>query len=412
MIFIKFYKQLTKRGNNNLFLSKILRFLKGFIRVEISGIKTSEFLNCLIKNNIYTWNISKIKNKIYINIYLKNYRLLYNLSKGYNIKIKIYQKYGLYFYIKKYKKRCGVVVGILLFFIILIIMSQFIWNIEVHGNKTIKTSQIIDFISSQKVRPGKFRKNIDVRTIEREMLLKFKKISWVSINILGSKINIEINERTLPPKKLDIGEPCNIVASKKGIIKNIEAYQGQNLVEIGDFVEKNQILVSGILEDKSLNNTPVYARARAIATVEEVFNFCQPLRFQEKQYKNSSSNLYIQILDKNIPINFTKKIDGETKYLYSTIYPKIFDISLPINIKKRCNYFPTTVSVNLSAQDAKNKLINKIKQKEIEMKNENIKIISKQIIEDKLINNQYLIVIKYLTEEDIAQPQEIIFSNN
>ncbi|MBP0979076.1 MAG: sporulation protein YqfD [Oscillospiraceae bacterium] len=221
-----------------MFLSKILRFIRGFVRVEISGPEISKFLNYLNKNNLYIWNISKIKNKIYINIFIKNYIDLYKLSRNYNIKIKINNKYGLFFIIKKYKKRFGLAFGFLFFIIFLLTMSQFIWTVEVHGNKTIESKQIIDFISSKQIRPGRFRKNIDVRSIEREILLKFKKISWVSINILGSKANIEINERTFPPKKIDIGKPCNIVASKKGVIKNIEAYQGQNLVEIGDFFEK------------------------------------------------------------------------------------------------------------------------------------------------------------------------------
>ena len=361
-----------------------------------------------MKKNIYIWNISKINNKFYFNTYINNYKLIHKLSKGYIVKFRVHRKYGLPFIIYKYRKRIGLITGFSLFIVFIMIMSEFIWVIEIHGNKTINTSQLINFISSKKIRPGKFRKNIDVRSIERETLLKFKNISWISINIVGSKAIIEINECTLPPKNIDSGAPCNIIASKSGIIDHIEAYQGQNIVDIGDFVKKGQLLVSGILEDTSLNNYIVHSRAKAIARVEETHIFSHPLKFQKTKYSTSSTNLYLEIFNHEIPVNFTKKIDSEIKHSYSTVYPKILDISLPFKIKKQYNKTPSQVYFNISKDQAKKNLLSYINNCESQMKNNNIKIISKQIIQDSLVENNYIIKIKYITLEDIAKPQDII----
>lgn len=394
-----------------MILPNILKYIKGFVRFEISGDKITQFLNNIMKDNIYIWNISKINNKFYINTSIKDYISLHKIAKGYNVKLKINQRYGLPFIINKYKKRIGLLIGLIIFISFLIIMSQFIWTIEVHGNKNIDVNKLISFISDRKIYPGKYRKNIDIKSIERETLLKFKNISWISINIVGSKANIEINERTPPPNNPDKGSPCNIIASKKGIIKHVEAYNGQNLVDIGDFVEKNQILVSGIMEDKSLNNTLVHAKAKAIAQVKENIKYSQPLFEHVTQYKNISTNLYVEIFNQQIPINFTKKIDGKVKQFHSTIYPKILNISLPITIHKYSNKKTIQTPIYLSANDAKSKLIKKIKQSESNMARKNIKIISKQIITNKVCDNSYIIEIKYITEQDIAKYQEIIIDN-
>ena len=85
---------------------------------------------------------------------------------------------------------------------------------------------------------------------------------------------------------------------------------------------------------------------------------------------------------------------------------------MPFNIKKRYNQTPVLTSISLSPKQAKEKLIKKINKQETKLKNNNIKILSKQIIKDKLFNNNYLIIIKYITEQDIAKSQEIIFNSN
>lgn len=394
-----------------MILSYILKFIKGFVRFEVTGNDVSKFLNCLMKKNIYIWNVSKINNKFYINISIKDYLQLYKFAHKNHVRCKIQNKYGLPFIINKYKKRLGLATGLIFFITFLIFMSQFIWTIEIRGNKNIDITKLSRFISSQNISPGKFRKNIDVRTIEKNILLKFQEISWVAINIEGSKAIININEVTPAPSNLDAGTPCNIVAAKEGIIKRVEAYNGQNVVEIGDFVKKGQILVSGILEDKSLNNTPVHARAKAIAKVDEIVKFCQPTNEKKIIYKDVSTNYYLNVNKKNLPLNFSfsNSKNSDLKKFNSVICPKIFNISLPFNIVKSKNKQPITISIKLTDDEAKNKIQQKIKNYENKMKLQNTKIISKKIIRCSTFNENYIIEIKYSTEQDIAKSQNIIF---
>lgn len=394
-----------------MFLPYLIRFIKGFVRFEIRGKNTINFLNSLIKKDIFIWNTSKIKNKFYTNTSIKNYILLHKSAKEKKVKLKIIERNGLPFIINRYKHRLGILIGFISFILFLITMSQFIWVIEVHGNKKIDNNQLIKFISQKNIFPGKYRKNIDVKPIEQDILLNFKNISWISINIQGSKATIEINEQTPPPQNWNNGAPCNIVASKKGIIKHVEAYSGQNLVDIDDLVNKGQLIVSGIIEDKSLNNTLVRANAKVIAQVEEIIRYSQPLTEEITKYNTISTNLYLEIFNKNIPLNFTKKATGNIKTFQSVVYPKIFNVSLPFNIRKCYNKQPLKIPINLPLSKAKAKLLKKIAITESKMNKNNIKITSKKIIGTNLIDQKYTIDIKYTTEEDIAQPQEIILDD-
>lgn len=395
-----------------MLLPYLIRSIKGFVRFEIYGENAIKFLNSLIKNDIFIWNTSKIKNKFYTNTSIKNYILIHKPAKERNIKLRIVERHGLPFIVNKYKHRLGILIGFLSFMLFLIIMSQFIWVIEIHGNKSIDSNQLIKFISQKNIFPGQYRKNIDVKPIEQEILLKFKNISWISINIQGSKATVEINEQTPPPQNWNNGAPCNIIAAKRGIIKHVEAYSGQNLVDIGDLINKGQIIVSGIIEDKSLNNTLVRANAKAIAKVEDIVRYTQPLTEEVIKYNTISTNLYLEIFNKNIPINFTKNVNNmDIKKFKSTIYPKILNISLPFNINKCYNKQPIKVPINLSPTKAKTKLLKKIAKAESKMNKDNITIISKEVVAENLVDQNYVIDIKYTTEEDIAQTQEIILED-
>ena len=70
---------------------------------------------------------------------------------------------------------------------------------------------------------------------------------------------------------------------------------------------------------------------------------------------------------------------------------------------------PINLSIKLTDDETKNKIQQKIKNYENKMKLKNTKIISKKIIRRSTLNENYIIEIKYFTEQDIAISQNIIF---
>ena len=69
-------------------------------------------------------------------------------------------------------------------------------------------------------------------------------------------------EGVKPPKLIDTSTPCNIVASKDGIIHQPIVMEGELVVEVGDTVRKGQLLVSGIIEHQDTQIVR-YVHARA-----------------------------------------------------------------------------------------------------------------------------------------------------
>ena len=364
-----------------------------------------------MKSNIYLWDSTKIDDKVYSNINAKKYKNIRKIAKESNVRIKIFKKYGVPFIINRYRKRIGLLIGVLIFISFLFIMSQFIWSIEIHGAKTIDQKKLLEFIHQHNLTCGTYKRIVDVRSIEREALLHFDDISWISINIQGSKANIEINERIKPPEKIDAGDPCNIVASKRGTIKYFEVYTGQKVIEVGDSVDEGQILVSGIIEDKSLNNTWIRSRAKVIAEIEENVEYWQPLIEETINYIDFSKVYYLELFGNKIPVNFSKKPDEHIVKFESTIYPKFFNINMPFIIHKQENKIENKTYLKISQKIARSKLLKLIKKSEEKMINEDIIIISNNIINEDIIDNKYKITKKYITHQNISKEQKIQISN-
>lgn len=90
-------------------------------------------------------------------------------------------------------------------------------------------------------------RGLDLREIRQTVLLKLEDLSFIAINIKGSKAYVEVTEATGKPEMVDTDTPCNLIATKAGVIVRTEITQGFGLVRAGDAVEAGDMLVSGMV---------------------------------------------------------------------------------------------------------------------------------------------------------------------
>lgn len=112
--------------------------------------------------------------------------------------MQIEERFGWPMWRRKYRKRVGLVVGILLFFGILAFLGNFVWTIEVVGNETVSSDEILDFLEEEGLKIGSYKSALNPRELERKTLLELKELSWIAVNITGSTVTVEVNERILP----------------------------------------------------------------------------------------------------------------------------------------------------------------------------------------------------------------------
>ncbi len=230
-------------GGGNVSL-KLWNYSRGYVIIRVEGFSKERFLNLVVNKNLYIWDIEQKHNFLYMKISLKGYRELKPLWRKANVKVKIVKKIGVPFFTYKHRKRKIIFTGVVFFVLALYILSSFVWRIDISGNERVPTEEIVTFLATKDLKIGTFKHRISPVDIENRLLQNFGDFSWVSLRKVGTTVEIVISENIEKKDIIDRDTPCDIVASKDGIIDSIATSEGDAVVGIGDVVKKEIYLLN------------------------------------------------------------------------------------------------------------------------------------------------------------------------
>ena len=145
-----------------MFFKILLKYLIGYINVKIEGYSIERFMNKCVNNKILFWNIKREKSTIaYMNVGMKDFETLCNFAQDTQCQIQVQHKRGLPFVLQKYKKRKIFFITILLIILCLVVLSRFVWNIQIEGLNKIKEAEISELLNSKGLKTGTLKDKID-----------------------------------------------------------------------------------------------------------------------------------------------------------------------------------------------------------------------------------------------------------
>ena len=333
---------------------KILRYLIGYVSFTATGSSIERFINMIARSGITIWDIKNFKlseqnddsTKVRANkkrcsssrgtsakIIASDYKLLRPIAKKSNLRLKVEKKCGIPFIIKKYKKRLGIFIGMIVLVATVYMLSLYIWGVNIEGNVELSEEQIKTVVSDLGLKPGVLKKYVNVREIEHNTMINFDNLAWVSVNIEGCFATVSVNESLKPPTIVPKDQPCNIKANQSGQIIRMEVYKGSSEVKNGDAVVKGQLLVSGIVEDTFGGHSIHHASAKAIAATKHDIQEKVELRsVVQKPTGKKVSKKRLHILGLDIPITLQRNPEGIYTSSAKTDILKICNVPLPISI--------------------------------------------------------------------------------
>ena len=177
---------------------------KGVVRIQIKGEQTERFLNLCGKRGICIRNLKCQEEKILEGtICAGDFFRLGPIHRKTKVKIHILGRKGIPFLALKSKKRkcfCG---GILLCICLLWFFSSHIWNIQVEGNVKNSTKEILSFLEDQGITHGMAGSRINCSKIAAAVRAKYPDITWVSVELEGSRLRLKIQEGIFAEKEED-----------------------------------------------------------------------------------------------------------------------------------------------------------------------------------------------------------------
>lgn len=280
-------------------LVSILRYLKGYLKIRIIGYSPERFINLCSHHRIYLWGLSPSSHAYEMYISVKGFRRLKPIIRKTKTKVVIMDKYGLPFFLHKYRKRKLFFIGAFLCICSVYIMSLFIWNIHIEGNYTRTDENILEFLETEQIKHGMPKSKVDCSRIVKDIRKEFDDIIWVSASIKGTRLFIQVKENsdTILETQETSAEHNDIVADKDGTIVKIITRNGVPQVHEGDNVKAGDILVSGrveVLNDSKEVTGYQYQTSDAdiLAQTTASYSDEMPLTYTQKEYSGIEKQYY------------------------------------------------------------------------------------------------------------------------
>ena len=234
------------------------------------------------------------------------------------IAYKIEKRQGIPAVTERYRHRYGIAIGAILAVALIALSHMFVWDVEVTGNSALTSSEVRDMLKAHGFGAGSYIASANTDRIENQILMDTDKISWISINIVGTVAEVQIREREAAAPKDTATKPANLVAAKAGVVEEVRIYRGNVVVGAGKYVEKGDLLVSGLFDSERVGFRYTRAAGEVMARTTTEYYIKIPYEYEEKQYTGQEyCNKYLTFFDYSINIS---KNSGKDDTLYDKIY--------------------------------------------------------------------------------------------
>ena len=394
-----------------MFIKILFSYIIGYLVIEIEGYYIERFINICKNKKIAIWNLKrKDEIKLSFRARIQDFREIIKIAKKTKCKLKIKSKKGIPFIFQKYKKRKVFIFLLIIFISLIILSSNFVWNVEIQVEDNQVIENIEEDLKNSGLEVGKLKSKINTKDIINKVRLSRDDVAWMGIELKGTNAIVKLVKADEKPEVIDESEYCSIISDKSGIITKINAQSGSANVKVGDTVNVGDVLINGWMEGKYTGIRYVHAKGEIEAKVWYTKNKRIEYNTTERRETGNVENKY-SIKFNNFEINLSKKL---SKFkIYDTIETenkiKIFsNFYLPISIVKTTNKEVEEVQKIYELEEAKNIGIQDLEQElEQEIENKN-SIVNKNIntYEDETGLEIY---VTYEVIENIGTNEKIVF---
>ncbi len=299
-----------------MFIIRLLRFFRGYVCFRASEGFPERFLNLCNRQCIPVWDVLFQEGALTGRTTIQGYKAMHDCAERSGAVLGIVKKCGLPFFLHTYRRRAGLLVGLLIFLCGLQLLFGRVWSIDVTGNRTVTKEQVLQAFEAQGLHPGVASKGMDTKALGDAALLSLPELSWLSLNLRGSTAVIEVREQ-LPQGRPAAPTAQNIVAGKAGQLAVLEVYTGSAQAKAGQAVAKGDLLAGGIIENKDGSVRLAAASAYAVARAPLALDIKLP-RAAQAQRAQMQTHYTLRFLWLRIPLGPRLKASAKDIALVSS----------------------------------------------------------------------------------------------
>jgi similar to stage IV sporulation protein len=283
-------------------MERITNLLRGCVSLVVKGAFPENFLNLCARSGVEFWGTEPADDyTLCLCIHRRDLSRVEALAKRALCTVETTRQRGVPHMARRLKKRYVLLLGLILCLLSLTWSSLYIWEIEVTGNETVSSTEILRALDDCGVGVGSFWPSFVSDNIRSEALVRVPELSWLTVNVKGSKAEVIVRERVPKPEVVDEKLPTNVIAEKSGVITDMNVLRGRALTQKGFTVLAGDVLVSGAVPSTFSPVRAVHAMARIEARTWYELTAAAPLSQGVKSYTGEEQTHYsLEIGDKRI----------------------------------------------------------------------------------------------------------------
>ena len=247
--------------------------LRGCIKISAKGNELYRFINMIHSGRVCCFGQYCRMDTFYGEIYRRDLYKVEEMAAECGIELTSAEIQTLSSILLRYRKRIGIIVGIVLAVVTFAYFSSVVVTIEIQGNSSVSDENIMTALDELGIREGANIKDIDLRKCSDALRVMVDGISWAGIRHTGNRVVVEVTEVVPAPETPQKRVACNIVSEKKAKITSVKVLDGQLMQKVGDNVVEGTLLVSGVSVSNTGRNVLHHAIAEITGEYEETVVF-------------------------------------------------------------------------------------------------------------------------------------------
>lgn len=370
--------------------------------LKITGKRLDTFILLLIRLKINFTKIKETKDYLIIELLEEDYNKLAKIKTTY--KIEILKRKGLIYFTHVLKVRKLFLFISLLGFLFLIFLTNIIFSVNIIETDEELRNTIMEDLKELGIKKYNFKVDYKKKEeIEKKILEKEKDIlEWLEIEEKGVTYEVKLIKRVKDDTKKET-EPRNIIANKSGMITRIEAESGEIVTKKNAYVNKGDVLISGLIKNKEEIVSKTRAIGKVYAEIWYKVSLSLPRTYhEEKKTGNNKKVLEISFLNNDISISDFNKYKN-SKDTKTVLYKNPL---LPISINLTKKEEVETIDIDFTENYEKNIKPLAIEKLKVKLGND-ITVISEKVLKKEEKADRIDIDIFFKVEEDITAYQSL-----
>lgn len=343
-------------------MKRWINFVRGMVTLRLEGLFPERVINLCAQEGVEFWGVEWLDDHT-VRLTARRFHLrrLEALAQRVDCTVERETSRGLPDFVLRFRRRYAFLIGLTVALCAVGVLSQFVLTIEVTGNQQVPTAVILSQLRQLGVRPGVYGPSIDRKQVAEETVLALDELSWMAMNLHGTRLEVSVRERIPAPERVNEEGYYHVAAEAGGVILHVEAERGDAVVQEGDIVAAGETLISGMvtLEPPQYSDLPnryyqIHARGRVWARTWRTVTAVIPVQAAVKTLEGEDCHAWsLDLMGRRVEIFGNSSISYSVYDKITTVRPLTLPggVTLPLSLQtEQCRAWELdTVELDLTA---------------------------------------------------------------